>query len=85
MEKNEDFNFKQVPGLELNKVCSKEGEPLISIATAYYNSKDYIMQTAYSVLNQTFPFWEWNIVNDGSNVLIAMKKRDKMAEKEKKH
>lgn len=66
MEKNEDFNFKQIPGERLNIIAKNKGEPLISIATAYYNCKDYIMQTAYSVLNQTFPYWEWNIINDGS-------------------
>lgn len=67
MENNKDFNFEQVPGKVLDKNLSiNDGKPLISIATAYYNCKDYIMQTAYSVLNQTFPYWEWNIINDGS-------------------
>lgn len=67
MESNKNFNFKQIPGQVLeNKLSINDGKPLISIATAYYNCKDYIMQTAYSVLNQTFPYWEWNIVNDGS-------------------
>lgn len=66
MEKNEDFNFKQIPGQKLNITSKNSGKPLISIATGYYNCKDYIMQTAYSVLNQTFPYWEWNIINDGS-------------------
>lgn len=66
MEKNEDFNFKQIPGRKLNIKSKNSGEPLISIATGYYNCKDYIMQTANSVLNQTFPYWEWNIINDGS-------------------
>lgn len=67
MERNEDFNFKAIPGQKLkDKLSINDGKPLISIATAYYNCKDYIMQTAYSILNQTFPYWEWNIVNDGS-------------------
>ncbi len=67
MEKNENFNFEVVPGREIKKkLALNDGEALISIATAYYNCKDYIMQTAYSILNQTFPYWEWNIVNDGS-------------------
>ncbi len=66
MEENKNFNFKQIPGQKLEKKSINDGKPLISIATAYYNCKDYIMQTAYSILNQTFPYWEWNIVNDGS-------------------
>ena len=62
----EDFDFKLQPGQKLERSAKPSGKPLISIATAYYNCKDYIMQTANSILNQTFPFWEWNIVNDGS-------------------
>ena len=45
MERNEDFNFKQIPGQELKIIAKNSGEPLISIATGYYNCKDYIMQT----------------------------------------
>lgn len=61
------FDYTMVPGKKLNSLQSiNDGKPLISIITGYYNSKDYIMQTAYSVLNQTFPYWEWIIINDGS-------------------
>lgn len=66
MEENDNFDFEQIPGKKL-EICAKNcDEPLISIATPYYNNKEYIIQTAYSILNQTFPYWEWNIVNDGS-------------------
>lgn len=68
MERNEDFNFKQIPGQKLDENRPKaQGKPLISIITAYYNSAKYIEQTANSILNQTFPYWEWIIMNDGSN------------------
>lgn len=68
MEKNENFNFKQIPGEVLEKnLAIHDGKPLVSIITAYYNCKNYIMQTANSVINQTFPHWEWIIMNDGSN------------------
>ncbi len=66
-EEEKYFDYDMVPGQELNKVQSiNDGEPLISIITGYYNSKNYIKQTAYSIINQTFPYWEWIIVNDGS-------------------
>jgi len=41
-------------------------KPEITIVTAYYNGHKYIDETINSVLNQTFPAWEWIIVNDGS-------------------
>ena len=41
--------------------------PIISIITPYYNSQDYIEETAKSVLNQTFENFEWIIVDDGSS------------------
>ena len=39
----------------------------ISIITPYYNCHEYIEETAKSVLNQTFPFFEWIIVDDNSS------------------
>ena len=61
------FNYILEPGKRRTvKEPILTKEPLISIITAYYNSKEYIMQTANSVFNQTFPYWEWIIFNDGS-------------------
>lgn len=68
MEEEKYFDYTNEPGLVLKKnLAQKDGEPLVSIITPFYNAKDYIKQTAYSVLNQTFPYWEWIIINDGSN------------------
>ena len=69
IEEKDYFNYDLEPGKIRNKKSinySCKDKPLISIFTAYYNCKKYIRQTANSVLNQTFPFWEWIIVDDGS-------------------
>lgn len=65
-EEEKYFDYKLEPGREQKRQNLEIENPLISIITAYYNSKDFIMQTANSVFNQTFPYWEWIIVNDGS-------------------
>lgn len=67
MEEEKYFDYTNEPGKILKKELSQnDGKPLISIITPYYNTKKYIKQTAYSILNQTFPYWEWIIINDGS-------------------
>ena len=79
------FDYKLEPGKERKIIKFKETEfkPKITIITAYYNGHKYIDQTINSVLNQTFPFWEWIIVNDGStneesiNKLKEIEKIDK--------
>lgn len=62
------FDYNLEPGKERRMIKYKETEykPKITIVTAYYNGHKYIDQTINCVLNQTFPFWEWIIVNDGS-------------------
>lgn len=66
-EEEKYFDYKMVPGQEIIKNKSiNDKEPIISIITAYYNCKKYIRQTANSIINQTFPYWEWIIINDGS-------------------
>lgn len=61
------FDFSQQPGLNLwNQGLIKTEKPLVSIITSYYNGSKHIRQTCISVLNQTFPYFEWIIVDDGS-------------------
>lgn len=61
------FDYTLEPGRKLNnRKYINSGEPLISIITPYYNCKDYIRTTANCIINQTFPYWEWILVNDGS-------------------
>lgn len=40
--------------------------PIVSIITPSYNRADIIHETATSIFEQTFPNWEWVIVDDGS-------------------
>lgn len=66
-EEEKYFDYTLEPGKVIKKeLAMNDGEPLISIITGYYNGKKYINQTAYSILNQTFPYWEWIIIDDGS-------------------
>ena len=61
------FNYQREPGKEKqDRGLNKKEKPLVSIITAYYNAEKYFEQTYNCVLNQTFPWFEWIIVNDGS-------------------
>lgn len=61
------FDFQKEPGLtRWNRNVIKTAQPLVSIITPYYNSGKHIQQTCNCVLDQTFPYFEWIIVNDGS-------------------
>lgn len=62
-----EFDYGKEPGkVLLNRKLNTEGTPLVSIITPYYNAGKYFEQTYRCVLNQTFPWFEWIIVNDGS-------------------
>ncbi len=61
------FNFTQQPGIKRwNADLIKTAEPMVSIITPFYNSGTTIRQTANCVFDQTFPFFEWILVDDGS-------------------
>ena len=77
------FNFDLKPGRKLSdRKILNDGEPLISIVTPYYNAEKFIEETYISIMNQTFPYWEWIRVNDGSTnentdkVLSELSSRD---------
>ena len=53
--------------MRYTKKKTKEGEPVISIITPFFNAEEYIEETAKSVLKQTFKNYEWIIVDDGSS------------------
>ena len=62
------FDFSLLPGKEQIRECYHGHIECtrISIITPYYNASEYFEQTFNSVINQTFPWFEWIIVNDGS-------------------
>ena len=62
------MNYKKHPGINLKNQCKliNNSKPTISIITPYYNGKDAIQETFNSVINQTYPFFEWIIIDDGS-------------------
>lgn len=62
------FDFEKEPGKKLleRPINRDVGEPLVSIITPFYNAGKYFEQTYNCVLNQTFVWFEWIIVDDGS-------------------
>ena len=61
------FDYDEQPGLKRwNRALITNGEPLISIITPFYNEGKDFEQTYNCVMNQTFPWFEWIIMDDGS-------------------
>ena len=63
-----DFDYTNI----INKVTCKsdkligDDKAVISIITPFYNAKKYLEDTARCVINQTYPYFEWLIIDDGS-------------------
>ena len=75
-----EFDFSKEPGrCLLNRNLQYEGKPLVSIITPYYNAGKYFEQTFNCVMNQTFPWFEWIIIDDGSTDVEATSKLAKLA------
>ena len=73
------IDYKLFPGKDRKeKILYEEKEPIISIITPYYNTNKYIDTTVNSVLNQTFPYFEWIIVDDGSTNKADIEKLDEI-------
>lgn len=63
-----NFRYDQQPGrLAATRKAAYGQLPRLTIVTPYYRALTTIDQTARCVLNQTFPYWQWIIVNDGSD------------------
>ena len=62
-----DFDFTKEPGRNMpQRDPDTAGEPLMSVITPYYNAGKNFEQTFRCVMHQTFPWFEWIIVDDGS-------------------
>ena len=73
------FNFSLEPGKRiLNKNRYEENRIVISVIIPFYNSKKYIEQTIISVLNQTFPYFEILIIDDGSTDKESLEKLEEV-------
>ena len=77
------FDFTKEPGRELlHRGLSHDGTPLVSIITPFYNAGKHFEQTFNCVMNQTFPWFEWIIVNDGSTRQEDVRLLESFAEKD---
>lgn len=79
-----DYNKK--PGKEIKKIGILENtiEPTISIITPFYNGGATLMETANSIFNQTYPFFEWVIIDDGSKDQPSLEELEKVRKMDKR-
>ena len=83
MEKQFDFSLE--PGIKKNKDRDYMGsEPIISVIIPFYNGEKYIEQTIISILNQTFPYYEILIIDDGSKDEKSLRKLEEIQEYDKR-
>ena len=79
----EKYDFSLEPGKMKTKCRDyKDKESVISVVIPFYNDKDYIEQSVNSVLNQTFPYYEILIIDDGSKDEESLKKLDEVAKQD---
>jgi glycosyltransferase involved in cell wall biosynthesis len=54
----------------------RQDVPLITLFTPSYKSGDKIMRPFHSLLSQTYPYWEWIIINDSPDTSEDLDKDD---------
>ena len=75
----DEFNFSMEPGSKkYNNRDYVEKTPLISVVVPFFNSGKYIEQTIISILNQTFPYYEILIIDDGSKDKESLEKLEEI-------
>ncbi len=82
----EEFDFAKEPGIKLlnNRKYKEEREPIISVIIPFYNDKKYIEQSVNCILNQTFPYYEILIIDDGSKDEESLKKLEEVSKIDKR-
>ena len=81
----DEFNFSMEPGSKkYNNRDYVEKTPLISVVVPFFNSGKYIEQTIISILNQTFPYYEILIIDDGSKDKESLEKLEEIQKLDKR-
>lgn len=75
------MKFLNKPGKELVKIgtLTNKQEPTITIITPFYNGGATLEETANTILSQTYPYFEWIIIDDGSKSESCLKKLDEVS------
>lgn len=71
------MDYSKKPGDKIEKIgeiVNCKEKKTISIITPFYNGGKTLMETANSVFSQTYPYFEWIIVDDGSKDKESLKK-----------
>ena len=81
-----DYNYQKRPGkkIELIGEIENKEKPTIGIVTPFYNGGKTLLETANSVFSQTYPYFVWIIVDDGSKDKESLKKLDEVAKMDKR-
>lgn len=78
------FDFDLEPGKDSRN--QYEGmrweQPLMTVITPFFNAGRYIRQTYHCVMAQTFPWFEWIIVDDGSTEEVQVKNLQELCSKD---
>ncbi|MDL2253606.1 glycosyltransferase [Ruminococcaceae bacterium OttesenSCG-928-I18] len=75
------FDYRRKPGADA-RARSGEGDALISVVTPFYNAGHTFEETFRCVTGQTFPWFEWIIVNDGSTKAEHVQQLEAFAQRE---
>ena len=80
------MDYSKRPGKKIESIgiLKRDEKPTISVITPFYNGGATIEETANGLLSQTYPFFEWIIVDDGSKEKKSLKKLDEIANLDKR-
>lgn len=80
------MDYSKRPGQKIETIgkLTNKNKPTISIITPFYNGGKTLMETANGVFSQTYPFFEWIIVDDGSKDKESLKKLEELEKMDKR-
>ena len=79
-----DYSKKPGQKIELIGELENKEKPTVSIITPFYNGGKTLMETANAVFSQTYPYFEWIIVDDGSKDEESLKELAKLEKMDKR-